>query len=200
LKTIESLSKVPALVNERPRVRVAIVTGIALILLFAMVAPTFASAKADSERIHATGTISTVVPYVVGTAVVSGSTVLTRAVVNTYTGTLSGTGTALQQRIADALTSETVSYTEVTGTLAGSAKGTYASIDTITGDTTGCPCPPGTITFHGTSVVVVGSGMDGLKGICGGGTFVGSGDPVHGFTTTYDFTFHFGGSCNSSGD
>ena len=186
------------MVNERPRVSVAIVTGVALILLLAMLAPTFASARADDKGIHATGTISTAVAYVAGTSVVSGNTVLTRGTVSTFSGSLSGTGTSLQQRIATALSSESVQYGEFTGTLAGSAKGTYASIDTITGDTSGCPCPPGTITFSGTTVIVAGSGMGGLEGICGGGTFSGVGDPVHGFTTTYDYTFHFGGSCNSN--
>jgi hypothetical protein len=198
VKTIESLSKVPGLVNERPRVRAAIVMGVAFTLLLAMLAPTFASARADDKGIHATGTVSTTVAYVAGTAVVGGSTVLTRAVVSVYSGTLSGTSTALQQRISNALTSETASYAEFTGTLAGSTSGTYASIITISGNTSGCPCPPGTITFSGTEIIVAGSGMGGLKGICGGGTFSGTGDPVNGFTTTYDLTFHFGGSCNSN--
>jgi hypothetical protein len=198
VKTIESLSKVPGLVNERPRVRAAIVMGVAFTLLLAMLAPTLASAESNDKTIHATGTLSSVVPYVVDTSVVSGNTVLTRAFLNTFSGTLSGTGTGLQQRISNALSSEQVSYGEFTGTLAGSTKGTYATIDTIIGDTSGCPCPPGTITFHGTSVVVSGSGMGGLAGICGRGTYVGTGDPVHGFTTTYDYTFHFGGSCNSN--
>jgi hypothetical protein len=198
VKTIESLSKVPALVNERPRLRVTIVTGVAILLLLAMLAPTFASARADDKEVRATGTVSTVVAYVTGTSVVGGNTVTTRAVVSTYSGTVSGTATALQQRIANALTSETIQSQEFTGTVAGSTKGTYASIITITGDTSGCPCPPGTIAFHGTEVIVAGSGMDGLVGICGGGTFSGSGDPVKGFTTTYDLTFHFGGFCNSN--
>ena len=190
------------MVNERPRVRVAIVMGVAFILLLAMLAPTFASARADDKGIHATGTVSTAVIYVADTGVFGGNTVLTRALVNTYSGALSGTATGLQQRISNALTSESVYIEEFTGTLAGSAIGTYASIITITGDTSGCPCPPGTGTFHGTEVIVAGSGMDGLAGICGGGTFSGSGDPVHGFTTTYHDTFHFGASCasNSQGD
>jgi hypothetical protein len=201
-KTIESLSKVPALVNERPRVRVAIVMGVALLLLFAMLAPTLASARANDKGIHATGTIFTVVAYVTGTSVVAGNTVVTRAIVNTFSGTLSGTSTSLQQRISNALSAETVETDVFTGTLAGSATGTYASITTITSDTSGCPCPPGTITFSGTVVVVAGSGMGGFAGICGSGTFSGTGDPVKGFTTTYDDTFHFGESCNpnSGGD
>jgi hypothetical protein len=202
VKTIESLGKVPALVNERPRVRVAIVMGVAFILLLAMLVPTLASARADDKGIHATGTILTAVAYVTGTSVVNGNTVATRATVDTFSGVLSGTATSLQQRISNAHTAETAEYQEFTGTLAGSATGTFASIITITSDTSGCPCPPGTITFSGTYVVVAGTGMGGFAGICGGGTFSGTGDPVHGFTTTYDFTFHFGGSChsNSNGD
>jgi hypothetical protein len=198
VKTIESLSKVPALVNDRPRVRAAIVMGVAFTLLLAILAPTFAPARADDKGIHATGTIFTAVVYVAGTGVVGGNTVTTRATVDTFSGTLSGTGTALQQRLSNSLTSETVEYEEFTGTLAGSGTGTFADIITISGNTSGCPCPPGTITFSGTIVVVAGTGMGGLKGICGGGTFSGSGDPVHGFTTTYDETFHFGGFCNSN--
>ena len=198
MKTIESLSKVPALVNERPRVRAAIVMGVAFILLLAMLAPTLTSAKTSDKAIHATGTISTSVAYVVDTSVVNGQTVLTRATVDTYSGTQSGTATGLQQRISNALTSETAEYSEFTGTIGESASGTFAIIITITGDTSKCPCPPGAITFSGTDVVVAGSGMGGLAGICGGGTFSGTGDPVHGFTTTYDNTFHFGGSCNSN--
>jgi len=197
-KTLESLSKVPALVNERPRLSVAIVTGVALILLLAMLVPTFASARADDKEIHATGTVSTSVVYVVDSVVVSGNTVLTRATVDTLTGTLSGTATGLQHRISNAVSSQNIEYREFTGTMAGSKSGSYASILLIIGDTSGCPCPPGTIAFHGTEVIIAGSGIGGLEGICGRGTFSGTGDPVHGFTTTYDNIFHFGGSCNSN--
>jgi hypothetical protein len=198
VKTIESLSKVPALVNERPRVRVAVVMGVAFILLLAMLAPTLVSARADDKQIHATGTISTAVVYVAATGVSNGYTVQTRGTADTWSGTLSGTATALQQRISNSLTASTVEDEVFTGTLAGSAIGTFADIITISSNTSGCPCPPGTITFSGTTVVVAGSGMGGLAGICGGGTFSGTGDPVHGFITTYDLNLRFGGSCNSN--
>ena len=202
MNKFEYISKAASGIGRRPYLRITIVCAISLILVLATTGLLLSPAHANQgKKVHVTGTLASSVLYVVMDKTTGNLHVLTRAFLDTYTGGLSGTDSALQQRIENSLTSrsQTSSIGPFTGTVGDSAPGSFTWIASLTGDTSGCPCPPGTITLTGNLVVVAGSGQGGLADICGGGTVTGSGDAVNGFTTTYDFTFQFGASCHSQG-
>jgi hypothetical protein len=60
-------------------------------------------------------------------------------------------------------------------------------------------CPGRLIPFEGRTVVIAGTGMGDLEGICGGGTFHSEKNPdgTNG-RTAYDYTFRFGAACNAN--
>jgi len=207
VKTIESISKVPAFVNERPRVHVAIVTGVALVLLFAMLAPTLASARAEDNAVHVTGTYIpvAVTPFVATYTVTHGSTTTAVSDSNvvsdiTETGS-SGHGELVGLLVSARDTGSNIRFVTAiatySGTIGNSQPGIFSETLTYTFDYSN----PSRIVVSGTSTVIHGSGQGGLKGICGGTTFQATvtSPPSPG---TFDSTYHFGASCasNSQGD
>jgi hypothetical protein len=198
----EYISNAASGIGRRPYLRITLVCAISLILILAATGLLLSPAHANQDKkVHVTGTIATSIFYVIMDKTAGNLHVSTRAILDTWTGGISGTDSGLQQRTENLSTG--IAHTAIIGpfegTIGGSAPGSANYISHTTGDTSGCPCPPGLIKFTGSFVFVAGTGEGGLAGICGGGTFVGSGDPVNGFTTTYDATFQFGASCHSQG-
>jgi hypothetical protein len=202
LKTTELVSLTPPrrILNKTRVLLLAALMGSSL-LLVGINGVMASNGDSQNKTIHATGSTSAIIVSVMADKTVGGYEVTTRSVLNTYTGTLSGTSNILQQLAANLATgiSEGTSTGTFAGTLGDLPPGSFSTIALQTGDRSGCPCPPGVITFTTTFVVVAGTGQGGLAGICGGGTSFGSGDAVHGFTTTYDYTFEFGDRCHSQG-
>jgi hypothetical protein len=65
----------------------------------------------------------------------------------------------------------------------------------------GKTCPGSLIPFEGRTVVIAGTGIGDLEGVCGGGTFKSIPDPATGQNsqqTAYDYTFRFGAACNAN--
>ena len=172
---------------------------IASILLVASLAVTnpLNAASAGGGEIKATGTITTTfLPFfVTQEKVPGGERVRTRNVIATFSGDLVG-DTFYLSSVRDDPSAPTPreSYTSYVatfiGTLKGSEPGSFASVahirTVINAD--------GSFTFKGTTSITHGSGMRGMEGICGGGTFEGgTGQP-----TTYDYTFRFGKDCKAN--
>jgi len=110
-----------------------------------------------------------------GNHVGNGNTLTTLAVDTTGIGRASGTGTFW-------------------GTVGDSKPGFYTFIDTFTIDTTQTPAP-----VTGNLVIVQGSGMGGLVGICGTETFQGAVNLATGAGVfTYNLEAQFGNSCSQS--
>jgi len=81
------------------------------------------------------------------------------------------------------------------GTVGGSSPGLYSFIDTFTIDTTTPTAAP----VNGNLVIVQGSGLGGLAGICGIETFQGTVDLATGAGSfTFDLAAQFGSSCHST--
>jgi hypothetical protein len=83
------------------------------------------------------------------------------------------------------------------GTVGNSSPGAYSLTDTLTFDSTTTPA-----TVSGNWVIVQGSGLNGLAGICGNATFAGTVDLTTGlgtFTFTLTYGYAHGGSaqCNA---
>lgn len=106
-------------------------------------------------------------------------------------------GTALNLQMLESFqvpvgppTSATIRETRVfTGTVAGSGPGSFSINDIGIVDIPAFPPSP---PFEGTMTVVPGSGVGGLAGICGGGTWGRTlGGPI-----TYNLVFRFGDDCD----
>jgi len=199
------------LLKESPYARIAFVVGIASILLVAglstMVGPSIASDDDGSKKCHATGNVATPVllPDSVRThASAPGFEFVERLTTSVYTGDVEGRayGALNLLRDLDAHVTDASAVSIFRGTVCGSEPGVMTIISTIIADTTDCfppknpACPPGIA--RGETHVVVVQGIQGLDGICGGGTSMFSGNSAIGFTSTYDFTFRFGKSCRSN--
>jgi len=170
-----------------------------------------ASAAPNGQRVHVTGTlIATIeyylsengglaVPYPAG-AGSAGESMGTHANFGTYTGGMSGTTSLLLQGegpLAGTFYESLIG--PFVGTVGRSSSGIFTTVGSVY-----CSCngsAPWTIS--GTISAVDGSGMFGLTGICGGGTYSGTSLPnatgLNGtpFTVTYNATFMFGALCNN---
>jgi hypothetical protein len=118
-----------------------------------------------------------------------------------WTGTLNGKATSLSTITRDASSPTNPGTATALGTFRGtvgdSDPGIFSFIVSYIADRSACGsgCPPGTIKFDATFTVVEGSGMNGLAGICGGGTWNSLSSTSAG---TYDFTFRFGNDCKAN--
>jgi hypothetical protein len=181
--------------------------GVALILLFAMLAPTLVSARAEDNTVHVTGTFIAIVvtPVVASYTVTHGSTTTSVSDYNivsdlTETGS-NGHGELISFAISARDVGSNIRFITTTstysGTIGNSQPGTFSETLTYTIDYSN----PSHIVVSGSATIVQGSGQGGLKGICGGGMFQGllTTPPTPG---TFDDTYHFGASCasNSQGD
>jgi hypothetical protein len=169
-----------------------------------------ASAYPNGRTVHVTGTWTAtieyylsengglMVPYPAGAGSTNDS-MGTHANFGTLTGGMSGTGSILLQGDGPSTGGFYESYVgPFVGTVGRSSTGSFTTIGSVY-----CSCNgSGPWTVSGTISAVDGSGMFGLAGICGGGTFTGASLPdetgLNGtiFNLTYNATFMFGAQCN----
>ncbi len=116
--------------------------------------------------------------------------ITTRRLVVEFTGVMEGTSTGLQTITQDLHTNIARATNTFTfyGRVGDSEPGAMTTIHTRISDRS----DPNLYKFYGTMVVVEGSGMGGLEGICGGGGSYGEGPATGPFTITayYEFRFH----------
>jgi hypothetical protein len=114
--------------------------------------------------------------------------ITTRRLVLEYTGVVEGTGIGLMTITQDLDTNIARASTILTfyGRVGDSEPGTMTIIGTLISDRSG-PI----YKAQGTKVVVEGSGLAGLEGICGGGSYQVEGPPGGPFTATADYEFRF---------
>jgi len=151
--------------------------------------------------IHVTGASTGAIEYYIQAPFVvpgAGQTINTHADFFVYTGGMSGNSTILlQPEVSDAGIIHASFIGPFAGTVGNSAPGSFTMIGTFYVDASG---PIWKI--HNT--FAVGEGLDGLAGICGGGTVSGTSVgpiPASGlvsFSITYDATYMFGNQCHSS--
>jgi len=204
MKTLEFANRTSTLIQERPYARAAIVIGIGAILLLTMLIPTLASAKADDNVVHVTGTYISyaAIPDVSDSTVTHGSTTtavrdfnlvsdITEIGSNGHGETISFVTSARDVGSNTRVATTTSTYQ---GTIGNSQPGVFSEILTYTVDYSN----PSHIVVSGRATVIQGSGQGGLAGICGGGTFQG----LLGSPGTFDDIYRFGASCasNSHGD
>ena len=158
-------------------------------------------AASAAAVIRATGGFTTVFSSNIGQQNVGDLNILSRYAVSTYTGSLEGTTVTLQTVARDDVALHKA-FQVNTGTFWGvlmvpdRLEGSFSFIVHLVGDRMNCSCPPGVVPFEGKFVVVEGTGMGGLEGICGGGSFKSTG--VAGVPTDYDYTFRFGQDCRAN--
>ena len=181
-----------------------IVMSLALILsiagLLTLGQPSAASAGAE---IRATGTFTTeFVSPDINNRTQGNLDILSRYSVSTYTGSLDGTTLSVQTIARDDVVNKRAFQTNMGsfwGTLDGSKPGSFSLIAHVVADRSRCvrgvPCPPSLVPIEGTFVVVEGTGMGALEGICGGGTLHTS--PT-GIGSDYDYSFRFGQDCKAN--
>ena len=91
-----------------------------------------------------------------------------------------------------------VAHAEFTGTFAGtvgdSEPGTMTLVSTLVSDRSRAP---EFFSFDFSTIVLEGSGIGGLEGICGGGTGHGEGPP---FASSSQYEFRFGDACSGNND
>ncbi|MCL5318812.1 MAG: DUF3224 domain-containing protein [Thaumarchaeota archaeon] len=178
-------------------VTIAIVASVLLLAGITMIGPSIAagSSAKESEKVRATGTVPSTIIDVIADKTVGDLKFTTQRTLATYTGDIQGTQTGFATLTGNSTSkiANTLSTQSFKGTIAGRS-GTFAAIQTLISDRSN----PSLYVFKGTFTVVESSGQEGLEGICGGGTLMGSGPPTGPFTTTYDYTFRFGDACNSN--
>lgn len=179
------------------KVTILMVASILLLGGIAAIGPSLAAdgPAIEKNKVRAKGALTSVVIDTIADKTVGDLKFTTRRLLSTYSGDVQGRTTGLQiitenttEKIANIVTP--VSFT---GTIDGRT-GTFAATVTLISDRS----DPSLYVFKGTFTVIEGSGQEGLEGICGGGTTLGSGPPAGPFTTNYDFTFRFGDACNSA--
>jgi len=182
--------------------RKSIVLSIALTLLLAGPVTIGPSRVAgDGATTRATGAFTTVFPAEIARATQGDLDIMARFSVTTFTGSLDGTTLSVQTVARDDVVKKKAFQTNTGsfwGTLDDSKPGSFSFIIHLVTDRPFCergkPCA-GPNPISGNLVVVEGTGMDGLEGICGGGTFHMSSTGVG---TDYDFTFRFGKDCKAN--
>lgn len=183
-----------------PSVRIAFFSTAALTLLTAgLMTIRQPSAAGAGAEIRATGTFESVFSPSVSqvTDPLHNVTILTRYNVNTYTGSLNGKAGVHQTISRD--DEQKKSFLTNVGTFWGKLEfepgrapdpGSFSFIVHLVADLSN----PSVITTKSKFVVVEGTGMGGLEGICGGGTQVNTGVPP----ASYDLTFRFGSDCKAN--
>lgn len=121
----------------------------------------------------------------------------TRQVLHTVTGILEGMGFGTQTITQDLNTNKAYarSLDTFTGTVGDSEPGSFSWVTTFVSDRSQAP---DLIQWEGNIVIVEGSGTGGLEGICGGGTYQGSGNAIDGFISTSNYEFRFGDACRGN--
>ncbi len=206
--------------RQIPYMRIAFAAGAALILLMASLATTGQSMAAGAgAEIRATGTFTTRFssnichedplkrpePSCVPTQTVGDLVIFSRYNVSTYTGSLVGTTVSLSTTARDDVVGKKA-FASTRGTFSGtlelepgtlSKPGSFALLSHFVTDRSDLTVP--FLPIEGRLVVVEGSGMGGLEGICGGGSFksVLEGGLSTG-VTEFDFTFRFGKDCRAN--
>jgi hypothetical protein len=197
-------------------VRIAVVTALALLALATGIAPLTQSTAGAPAEIHAAGTFTTAFVTNQGKTVniaeqtVGNLSLLARYGVSTFEGGLQGTVVSLQSVVRDDVAAHKAFQTN-TGTFFGTLTGTEGSFSLTTHvalDRSRCvpflqqnlACPNKYIPFEGRSVVVAGTGMSGLEGLCGGGTFhsVVDSEGLNTGVTVYSYTFRLGRDCKAN--
>ena len=188
-------------------VRIAFASSVALTLVMAgLTAMGQSRAAGAGAEIRATGGFTTVFSANIGQQAIGDLNILTRYAMSEYTGLadrphLEGTTVTLQTIARDDVVLHKAFQTN-TGIFWGALmtperlEGSFSFIVHLIGDRVNCPCPPGVVPIDGNVVVIEGTGKGELEGICGGGTFKGTG--VAGVPTDYDYTFRFGKDCKAN--
>ncbi|MFQ6095405.1 MAG: hypothetical protein ACE5NN_04615 [Candidatus Bathyarchaeia archaeon] len=162
----------------------------------------------EDAPLRATGEIETIFPTCavpdyedcIAKYVIDNQRLMTRDSISVFSGTLVGNATGLQH-LTQRLNENKSIITAIGsfwGTVGESDVGTFSSIFTVYTDLSAFYAGEGPITWEGKIVVIEGTGMGGLEGICGGGTITGEYPPT--FLTTYDLEFRFGKACNGNDD
>jgi hypothetical protein len=187
-------------------IEVALVTIVAAILVLGIVAyeGTVGPAEATpihvaAAPIHVTGAMKGAIQYYTKAPVVvpgTGQSINTHSDFFVYTGGMSGNGTIiLQPEVSTADIIHAAFIGPFAGTVGNSAPGSFTMIGTFHVDASG---PIWKI--H--NAFSVSDGLDGLAGICGGGTVSGVSvgpippDGLVSFSLTYDATYRFDAHCH----
>jgi hypothetical protein len=172
----------------------------AVLVLAAIVAYEGTVGAAGEAPVHVTGAFTGAIEYYTQAPFVvpgAGQTINTHSDFFVYTGGMSGNSTILLQ--PEVSTADIIHASFIgpfAGTVGNSAPGSFTMIGTFYVDASG---PIWKI--HNT--FAVGEGVDGLAGICGGGTVSGvSVGPIPSnglvsFSLAYDATYMFGDQCHS---
>jgi hypothetical protein len=176
-------------------IEVALVTIVAAVLVLGIVAYEGTLGPAEAAPIHVTGAIKGAIEYYTQAPFVvpgAGQSINTHSDFFVYTGGMSGNSTIiLQPEVSTADIIHAAFIGPFAGTVGNSAPGSFAMIGTFHVDASG-PIWKIHNTFS------VSEGLDGLAGICGGGTVSGvSVGPIPpsglvSFSLTYDATYWFG--------
>ena len=176
---------------------VIVVAGLILAAAVTYEGPEMAAGPAP---IHVTGSITGAIEYYTQAPFVvpgAGQSINTHSDFFVYTGGMSGNSTILLQ--PEVSTADIIHASFIgpfAGTVGNSAPGSFTMIGTFHVDASG-PIWKIHNTFS------VSDGLDGLAGICGGGTVTGvSVGPIPpnglvSFSLTYEATFRFGAHCHS---
>ena len=197
-------------------IRLTVVASLICALMPSGLRSTASVAAADGAEIRATGEFTTAfVPGPTGTGVTNivqqnlgDLSLVSRYSKSTFIGNLEGFTISLQNIVIDDVVARQGrrAYQTNIGSFIGALNGVTGSFSTIIHleiDRSGCDplpaaCPAAKTPLKGSIAVVPGSGLRGLEGICGGGSFESILDPITGDNTqrtAYDFTFRFGADC-----
>lgn len=185
--------------NSR-RAKIALVVVVAAVLVLGIVAYEGTLGAAHVAPVHVTGTFTGAIEYYTQAPFVvpgAGQSINTHSDFFVYTGGMSGNSTIiLQPEVSNAHIIHASFIGPFAGTVGNSAPGSFTMIGTFDVNASGPVWQ-----LHNT--FAVGEGLDGLAGICGGGTVSGvsvgpipSNDLVS-FSLTYDATYMFGAQCPS---
>ncbi len=182
------------------RTTIALVVIVAAVLVLGVVAYEETLGAAEAPPIHVTGTFVGAIEYYTQAPFVvpgAGQSINTHSDFFVYTGGMSGNSTIiLQPEVSTAHIIHASFIGPFAGTVGKSAPGSFTMIGTFDVNASG-PI------WQLQNAFSVGEGLDGLAGICGGGTVTGvsvgpipSNDLVS-FSFTYDATYMFGAQCHS---
>jgi hypothetical protein len=185
--------------KRSPRVTIAVVAIVALVLVLAASGLYLNTVRAAGVApTQATGAFTGSIEYYLQAPLVipgAGQSINTHADFFVFTGSQSGDSTILlQPEVSTAGIIHASFIGPFAGTVGDSAPGSFTQIGTFDVNASGPVWQ-----LHAT--YSVGEGVDGLAGICGGGTFSGTSVgaiPASGlvsFSMTYNATYMFGAKC-----
>lgn len=186
------------LLNEKKYVYIVFAASLAAVLLMASIGPSLLASASDDDDdiINATGDfIIEEVPLSRTDTFMAPHLIINRLLRITLTEDLVGTILGHEILLSNLATSNGVGSLRETfdGVVGDSDPGTFTAIVTVLSDLSAFPI----VTFEASFVIVEGSGLAGLEGICGGGIITGvadasSTDPT---VASYDLNIAYGDNC-----